>query len=391
MYRSLTSDSPRWDSSIRAEYLSGPSALLALLLALAVSTLALTVGTLSLSVGTLALTVTLSVAGLALTLASTLSLSVLALSLSVLALTVAILALTVALTVVVVVSSAIASVACTIAIVTSWGVRDRGRSRVRVRTVSVIETIVTIVTGSRGSAIATRGGTVTAANLNGDAAAERTVPRGVLAADHADVAGSAGGTRALLVCGDLDLQRQVLLGTLSVLAVVTSDVLRDRHLDKAGAGTGGVDHAGVGTCTVAVYLVESHAEDTAGSDLRHAVGDSLRHEAGDVELSRLDGLTASLGLSDGALVAEDGGVALEGVSVGTRARGGVVDSEGLARGAVGAGGLDDDAVGRDLRDHGHESQEGRDSDLGVHVVWWCNFYLFLDSKNERKRMNDKDR
>lgn len=97
------------------------------------------------------------------------------------------------------------------------------------------------------------------------------------------------------------------------------DVLSDVDLCPLRAGAGGVDHAGVGSGTVRVDLVEGHLELATGADL----GQGVARGSKDLLSARLDVVgTCSDGLSAGvcSIASETGSIGLEGVTPGTITR-----------------------------------------------------------------------
>lgn len=179
----------------------------------------------------------------------------------------------------------------------------------------------------------------------------------VLAANHAEVVLTGNVASAGLASWDLGSEREVGLLTVPVAATLVAwNLLADFDGSPLLTSAVAVDHAGEGTSTIGVDLVNSHLELTALADLRKLV-------TGEVH----DGLGTSLGLvvacakglaeALGGVTSEAGAVLLEWVAPSAITRSVGVDTEGHAGTTLVTDSINNSAVAIDSPAGGQDGEE----------------------------------
>lgn len=154
--------------------------------------------------------------------------------------------------------------------------------------------------------------------------------------------------------------------TYPVSGVAAGDVFSDLDVLPVRASAVVVDHASVGSATIGVDLVKSHADLTALGDLGQLVA-SLGHDGLCACLQVV--VTGANGLAKGVsgVALEAGAVLLEGVAAGSVTGGAGVDTKGHASAAGITRGCDDGTVAGNQIGNGEESEGEGDLD-GRHYV-----------------------
>jgi hypothetical protein len=196
--------------------------------------------------------------------------------------------------------------------------------------------------------------------LNWNTATEGSSTSGVLATNHADVALTSDGTRAVHARGDRGSEGEILHRSVFVTSTsVTIEVLGDSDGLPVGSRSCGVNHALVRTGTVGIDLVNSHHDLeivsldsekcvvlsylTTSSDLRKCAAVHLHDLCG----ASVDGVVAStksLAASSCGIAFEASRILLEGVAASAVTRSGRDNTDGRTLTAGVTSSADDGSV-----------------------------------------------